>query len=284
MRTKTPAKKAKPIIFPGQSAYPGIYAVLTQTKHKPMFCWPIPGNPAFAALTQAGVITSPHPILSGKESPSGLVEAKCGSVTTWDQLRYQPGDILFLREPWHIVAVNEKTLEVYFGYEMPGPGKTVSFKDPQEEDEGRFNYLAFLQQWRVGKTYSCVVMPRIAARTYLRIADITELSCKKKHMLDGEDMAKLGFPEASGKLGLVAEVRAKRMFNEWWDERYGKARPIRVAPQKGEPPHYEVYSPLALNRSRGGVTCISNPWLLLYACEHITEAEAMAELNKEKGI
>ena len=94
-------------------------------------------QPKYAEMTVAGLMTSEHHI----SIEDGLVVTKLGDVSTWGNLPYRPGDILYVRETFSECA----------------EGYAYRADYPHSEGWG----------WNPS-----IHMPREAARIFLRVTDV----------------------------------------------------------------------------------------------------------------
>lgn len=100
-------------------------------------------QPKYAAMTQAGLLTSDNPITL----ENGLVVTKSGSVTILDKLPYCPGDILYVRE-------------TFFEYK----GRYYFKADGKHEE---LDKMGICFKW-----HPSIHMPKEAARLILRVKDV----------------------------------------------------------------------------------------------------------------
>lgn len=207
-------------------------------------------QPKYAAMTQAGLLTSDNPITL----ENGLVVTKSGSVTTLDKLLYCPGDILYVRETWAKLWYVDP--DGYTHYDQPmyyfaADGTqdiTLCDGDGFELDDQRIRW------------HPSIHMPKEAARLFglvtglkvQRVQDITDEEARREGAADRED------------------------FRRVWNRCYAKPRPVKG--EDGEIDHYESYpwEDIHETRTYRGKPwyVIGNPWVWVIEFERITKEVA----------
>lgn len=195
-------------------------------------------QPKYAAMTQAGLLTSDNPIAL----KNGIVITASGSVTTWDKLPYRPGDILYVREAF-----------CRFNTDHIIDGARYAYKADATPESERVR-KEFGYKWRPS-----IHMPKEAARLFLRVMnvrtervqDITDAEAQKEGAVDRED------------------------FRRVWNDCYSNPRPVKG--EDGKIDHYESYpwEDIWETRTHRGKPwyVIGNPWVWVVEFKQILKEE-----------
>jgi hypothetical protein len=177
-----------------------------------------PCNPQPAYIEQSGRWVWPIP---RAKAHKGCCTEVCTASREWwqylmpDQMPYQPGDIMYVRETWaHIDFAGENNGYVYKA--------SQNGKDWEENSEG----------W---KWHPSIHMPREAARIFLRVTDVkvqrlgdlTEQDAEEDGFESNEDFNDWATDQANGlkASGFVATIdwsTALKEFKQFWLSQYGE--------------------------------------------------------------
>ncbi len=156
--------------------------------------------------------------------------------------KYQPGDILWVRETWKCVQYD--SMDGNLGYEVEfRDGERKYFEFDDNERFHQFGKFAFKEGWQ-----SSLFMPREAARIFLRVTnvrverlqDITENDAKNEGVKDPYDYQEPSYYDQPHVRGM--EIN-KSAFAGLWD---------------------------SLNAKRG-YGWEANPWVWVYEFERVSE-------------
>jgi len=119
-------------------------------------------------MTQAGLMVSAHPI----EVKDGLIHARMGSVTTWPNLPYHVGDLVYVPETWRAESIDTDdpmryAIRIRGASEIDDEIVEFSFVDGNRAETWAKYRNRPECQW-----LSPYFMPREASRIFLRITKV----------------------------------------------------------------------------------------------------------------
>ena len=97
----------------------------------------------------------------------------CGQSETPVKPPYKPGDYLYVRETWRVLAAHRYEADARIVYRSGGDDLTIRFPFGNTDSINRDEYDRFIEKWYPnGNWHPSLHMPKEAARIFLRVTDV----------------------------------------------------------------------------------------------------------------